>query len=591
MAIAQQPVVTGMRASWHEIAADDKSEVLMAAMKLAGIDRLWFVSGTELGFFQEAHVKNKVLGRPTPDIMTMTHENACLAAACGETIITGRPAATAAHVEVGLLNYGGAIHNANRGNYPVLIMSGYPPSAEPGSVPGARNAFIQWYQQISDQGQIVRQYTKWDHKLASYDNPGTVITRAAQVMLSETQGPAYMAVPREVAMESVGGSWRFPLLDRMMPASSPVADPDQLRQAATWLLEAEVPVIVTSKFGRNPGAVGALVELAELLGALVMADPFKVSFPSFHPLFRGMPSREPFPTDADCVLLLDVVVPWMPGKTEPREDARIISMDLDPIQGMTPVYEFPMDLSIAADSSKSIPALLEEVKRQMTSEQRQRAEQRRGEHETVGRRRLAEQIEAAQRDGHAANLTTRWVSYQIGQTLGQDALILHELTDSSLFNRQSPGTLHGTGGSSIGWSAPAAVGVKVAAPDKTVAVACGDGSWMFANPTVSVWASRAHKAPVLFMVMNNRGYSTGTRSVIENHPEGYSAREKDLTGGWFDPSPNYAAEAAASGAYGEKVSDPSEVAPAISRALNAINNEGTPAVLEFWLPKHITGEV
>ena len=172
MAIAQQPVVTGMRASWHEIAADEKSEVLMTAMKLAGIDRLWFVSGTELGFFQEAHVKNKVLGRPTPDIMTMTHENACLAAACGETVITGRPSATAAHVEVGLLNYGGAIHNASRGNYPVLMMSGYPPSAESGSVPGARNSFIQWYQQISDQGQIVRQYTKWDHKLASYDNPG-----------------------------------------------------------------------------------------------------------------------------------------------------------------------------------------------------------------------------------------------------------------------------------------------------------------------------------------------------------------------------------------------------------------------------------
>ncbi len=589
MAIAQQPVVSGTRSSWHEIQADEKSEILMTAMKLAGIDRLWFVSGTELGFFQEAHVKNKVLGRPTPDIMTMTHENACLAAACGETVITGRPSATAAHVEVGLLNYGGAIHNASRGNYPVLMMSGYPPSAESGSVPGARNSFIQWYQQIPDQGQIVRQYTKWDHKLASYDNPGTVITRAAQVMLSGLQGPAYMAVPREVAMENVGGTWRFPLLDRMQPAISPAADPEQLKVAARWLLESEKPVIATSRFGRNPEAVASLIELAELLGALVLADPFKMSFPSFHPLFRG--GREPFPSDVDCALLLDVVVPWMPGESEPLADARIIAMDLDPIQGMTPIYELPSDLSITADSGKAIPALLEEIKRQMTSEQRNRADARRASHEEVGRRRLAERIDAAQRDGSAANLTTRWVSYQIGQTLGQDALILHELTDSSLFNRQQPGTLHGTGGSSIGWSAPAAVGVKVAAPDRTVAVACGDGSWMFANPTVTTWSSGFHKAPVLFMVMNNRGYSTGTRTVIENHPEGYAVRETDFTGGWFDPSPNYAAEAAASGAYGEKVSDPKEVAPAINRALGEIEKNGVPAVLEFWLPKHITGEV
>jgi len=561
----------------------------MTAMKLAGIDRLWFVSGTELGFFQEAHVKNKVLGRPTPDIMTMTHENACLAAACGETVITGRPSATAAHVEVGLLNYGGAIHNACRGNYPVLMMSGYPPSAESGSVPGARNSFIQWYQQIPDQGQIVRQYTKWDHKLASYDNPGTVITRAAQVMLSGLQGPAYMAVPREVAMENVGGTWRFPLLDRMQPAMSPAADPDQLEVAARWLLESEKPIIATSRFGRNPEAVASLIELAELLGGLVLADPFKMSFPSFHPLFRG--GREPFPSDVDCALLLDVVVPWMPGESEPLPNAKIISLDLDPTQSMTTVYEFPSDLTITADSSKAIPALVEEVKRQMTSEQRNRAEARRASHEEVGRRRLAERIDAAQRDGNAANLSTRWVSYQIGQTLGQDALILHELTDSSLFNRQQPGTLHGAGGSSIGWSAPAAVGVKVAAPDKTVAVACGDGSWMFANPTVTTWSSGFHKAPVLFMVMNNRGYSTGTRTVIENHPEGYAVRETDFTGGWFDPSPNYAAEAAASGAYGEKVSDPQEVAPAINRALSEIEKNGVPAVLEFWLPKHITGEV
>ncbi|MFN0069955.1 MAG: thiamine pyrophosphate-requiring protein [Chloroflexota bacterium] len=589
MAIAQQPVVTGMRASWHEIAADEKSEVLMTAMKLAGIDRLWFVSGTELGFFQEAHVKNKVLGRPTPDIMTMTHENACLAAACGETIVTGRPSATAAHVEVGLMNYGGAIHNASRGNYPVLMMSGYPPSAESGSVPGARNSFIQWYQQIRDQGEIVRQYTKWDHKLASYDNPGTVITRAAQIMLSGPQGPAYMAVPREVAMESVGGSWRFPTLERMQPAATPAPDPEQLALAARWLLESEMPVIATSRFGRNTDAVAALVELAELLGALVLADPFRMSFPSFHPLFRG--GREPFPRDVDCALLLDVVVPWMPGESEPRPDAKIIALDLDPTQSMTPIYEFPSDLSITADSAKAVPALVEVVKRLMTPEQRRRAEARRAAHEDAGHRRLAERLDAAKRDGQTANLTPRWVSYQIGQTLGQDAMILHELTDSSLFNRQQAGTLLGTGGSSIGWSAPAAIGVKVAAPDRTVAVACGDGSWMFANPTVTTWASRAHKAPVLFMVMNNRGYSTGTRTVVENHPEGYAVRETDFTGGWFDPSPNYAAEAAASGAYGEKVSDPNEVAPAIQRALGAIQNEGIPAVLEFWLPKHITGEV
>ena len=70
----------------------------------------------------------------------------------------------------------------------------------------------------------------------------------------------------------------------------------------------------------------------------------------------------------------------------------------------------------------------------------------------------------------------------------------------------------------------------------------------------------------------------------------HAARTHDLTGGFFDPPPNYAAEAAASGAYGEKVTDPEEVAPAIRRGLDAVTREGIPALLDVWLPKLVTGE-
>lgn len=587
----KSPSLSGMRARWHEMEADQVGEVLVASMKLAGIDRLWFVSGTELTFFQEVAVKNRVLGRPTPRIMTMTHENAALAAACGETMVTGRPAAAAFHVEVGLLNAGGAIHNADRGKYPVLIISGYPPTAEAGTIPGARNAFIQWYQQIRDQGQIVRQYTKWDHKLASYDNAGLVITRAVQVMMSHPQGPAYLALPREVAMSPTGGTARFPLLDQLRPAVSPAADRDELRVAARWLLESRSPLIVTSKYGRNPEAVGALVELAETLGARIMADTFRMSVPGRHPLHRGIPALAPVPPDTDCVLVIDAVVPWMPGQFEPSPEARIIRIDLDPVETMTPIYDFPSDLSITADSAKAVPALLEEVRSLMTPEQKRRCGERLSVLLDEGRRRLDALLAAAQDDAKKGYITPRYLSYQIGETLGPEVTILHELVDSSLFNRSIPGTLLGTGGSSIGWSAPAAIGVKVAAPDRTVVAAVGDGSWMFGNPQVTVWASQFHKAPVLFLVHNNRGYRTGTEAVLQMHPEGYAAREKDLTGGWFDPCPNYAGEAAASGAYGEKVTEPDQVAPALRRGLEAVQKDGVPAVLDFWLPKLVTGEV
>ncbi len=583
--------VTGIRSRWHEVPADTVSDAMVTAMALAGVERIWFVSGTELAHFQEATTKARVLGRASPKLMTMTHENAALAAACGETAVTGKPSVAVFHVDNGLLNAGAAIHNADRGHYPVLMISGYPPSAEPGSVPGARDSFIQWFQQVPDQGAIVRQYTRWDHKLASYDNPGLVITRAFQVALSEPQGPAYLAVPREVAMTPLGGTVRFPTLSELRPATSPAPDAGELREAARCLLQAQNPVIIASKAGRHPTAMACLAELAETLGAPVMAEPFRLNLPDRHPLYRGTPNGGQLPPKCDCALVIDTVVPWMPGKTEPEPDAKIIRIDLDPVERMTPIYDFPCDLAITADSAKAIPALLEEVRSQMTAEQRRTCEERLARLEQEGRERLARVREGAYRDAESGKVTPRWVSFQMGEVIPPEARIYHEMTDPSLFNRSLPGTLLGTGGSSIGWSAPAAVGGKAATPDRPVVAAVGDGAWMFSNPQVVLWASRFHKAPVVFLVMNNRGYRTGTDTLVQQHPGGYAVKANDFNGGWFDPTPEFAAEAAASGAHGEKVTDPEEVAPALQRGLEAAEKQGVPAVVEFWLPKLVTGEV
>jgi acetolactate synthase-1/2/3 large subunit len=573
----------------YSMPAEQAAEALMASMKLNGIDRLWFTSGTELAFFQEVPVKHQALGRPTPRIMTMTHENAALSAAMGETMLTGKPSATAAHVECGMINAGGSIHNADRGHYPVLMMSGYPPSAETGSVPGARDAGIQWYQQIRDQGELVRQYMRWDHKLASYDNPGTVITRAVQVMLSEPQGPAYLAVPREAAMRPMDGA-KFPLLGHLPPARNPVADPAQLRQAAKWLLEAQRPLICASRVGRDPTAVAALVELAETLGAQVMADGYRVNIPADHPLaLSGGPMSGP-PQDVDCILILDMLVPWAMTNYRPGANVRIITLAIDPIHRMTTIYEYPSDLAISGDAGASIPLLLEEVRSAMTGEQRERSRQRGERLRTEGRQRREAAMKAAEGERSQGHITAQWLSYQVGQTLDPDTIIVNELVNSSLFNRTRPGTQFNAGGSSLGWAGPAAVGAKVAAPERQIVCCSGDGSWMFGNPQVVTWASKFHKAPVLFIISNNRGYSTGTTQVLRSYPEGYAAKAQDVTGGWFDPCPNYSGEAAASGAYGEKVTDPEQVGPAIQRGLQAVK-EGAPAVLDMWLPKHVTGEL
>jgi acetolactate synthase-1/2/3 large subunit len=329
-----------------------------------------------------------------------------------------------------------------------------------------------------------------------------------------------------------------------------------------------------------------VVELAELLGAQVVADGYRVNIPADHPL--ALPSG--VPPDADCLLILDMLVPWPAISYRPASTVRIITLGIDPIHRMTPIYEYPSDLAISGDAGASVPHLLEELRQSMTAQQRERCRERSERLQTEGRDKRLALMREAEAEGRKSYITPMWLSYQVGNTLEPDTIIVNELVNTSLFNRTKPGTQFNAGGSSLGWAGPAAVGAKVAAPDKQIVCCSGDGSWMFGNPQVVTWASMFHKAPVLFIVSNNRGYSTGTLQVLRSYPEGYAARLQDVTGGWFDPCPNYSGEAAASGAYGEKVTDPDEVGPAIKRGLQAVC-DGTPAVLDMWLPKHVTGEI
>jgi len=571
----------------HVIDAAEPAEALLASMKLNGIDRLWFVSGTEIAPLQEGAVKNAALGRPTPKIMTMPHESVALGAACGETVVTGRAAATAFHVDVGLLNAGGAIHNADRGRHPVLIMSGVPPTADP-SIPGGRSSPVQWIQQVPDQGQIVRQYVRWDHKLAPYDNAGLVVTRAAQVMLTEPQGPAYLALPRESLMHPIDGA-SFPLLDRLQVPSPAVVDPDRLAQVADLLLAAGDPLICVSRTGRDVGSVPKLVELAELLGARVMSDlSNRLAFPSAHPLYAGLIGYEPTPPETDCVLMLDVLVPWMPGAFTPRPGMTAVRIGTDPIERGAALYEFPTTMSLAGDPGAALVSLVDLVRRRITSGDRERIRTRTAAYHPRGAARRARLIDVGDKAAADGAIHPLYLSRLLGE-LDQDTVICQELAEVSLLDRSQPGTLFGPYGSSIGFTAPMAIGIKTAAPHRRVVATVGDGSWMFANPQVCTWASRYHDAPVLFVVSNNRGYRTGTHEVAKTYPAGYSVGEQDFTGGRFGPGPDFAGEAAASGCFGERVEDPAGLRAALARAVDAVDR-GVPAVLDVWMPEHRPGK-
>lgn len=561
---------------WVEVDADEVGEALLQAWWLNGIDHVLFTSGADLAWMQEATEKLAALGRPTPSLVTMLHENTSLNAACGYAMVAGKPIATAAHVELGTLNYGDAIHTASRGQYPVLLTSGKTPSAYGGTAPGDRGQDPVWRQDLPDYGSIVRQYVKWDHELTALENAGLAAGRALQVAMTAPFGPAYLSMPRDVMRRPLDGL-RFPTVAQLGVPAPPAGDPDAVAEAARLLVDAENPLVTAGMAGRDLRVPDALVALADLL-ALPYADhgADRVNFPSDHPLHDAAPATG----EADVLLVLESLTPWIPGYGDPHPDARVIYVGQDAIFSRNPYYEFTADVRIAGDPYLVLTQLQEEAERLLTERRRSEIADRRERLEAVARERRRAYVESAL----AAPASQEYVSYVLAELLDDDALTLaHAVSGGEGARRHlpraRPGSFFKCGSAGGGWGVGAAFGAKLAAPDDFVALVIGDGFFLFGVPNAALWSAAHYGRPFLSVVLQNNQWTTGTVQVARQHPGGYAERAGTYEGGRFeDPELDLAKLAESAGAYGANVREPDRLSDELERAIEVVR-EGTPAVV------------
>jgi acetolactate synthase-1/2/3 large subunit len=571
--------------AWIEVPAADNGEAIVAAMTEAGVEYVFFTSGSEIGFYQEAIAKAEAQGRKAPKLISVTHEHANLNAALGCAAVSGKPVATAAHVDCGTLHYGGAIHTAWHAGLPILITAGIPPVAYPGSMRGAREPEGHlWLQQTFDQNGIVRQYTKWDHHLELQDNPGLMVSRALQVACSEPRGPVYLSIPREVSLAE-SKSARFPTLDQLGVARPPAPDPEGIRELATRLVKAENPFVVVARSGRNPATVPALIKFAELLGLPVAQSAKRAyhCFPMTHPLYQSSIGLQ----DADVVLVLDVDIPWMIGPNAPPDSAFVAIVDVEPSKCRIPTMEFTADLRLTADSLRTIEALVAEVQSMISTADRERFATRAKRWAAASEKRRRVLFENAQAQANTSPIDSKWLSYQIGQALDDDCIVFDDTIVVSQVHDYlrcaRPGSYFYNPGSCGGWAPGAAFGAKLAAPNRTAVAITGDGFYMFGTAIHALWSATQYNAPYLTIIYQNRSYSTGTLRVARTYPDGYAAKA-GYHGGYFEPPIDFANEARSAGAYGENVTDPGEIGPALQRGLESVR-KGTAAVISVWLQR------
>jgi acetolactate synthase-1/2/3 large subunit len=137
----------------------------LTALHEAGVSYIFANLGTDHPPILESLAEAHTNGRPVPQLITCPHEMVALTAAHGYAQATGRAQAVLVHVDCGTQSMGGAVHNAAKGRVPALIFAGTSPFTQEGELPGSRNEWVHWVQDVLDQRGIVRGYVKYENEL------------------------------------------------------------------------------------------------------------------------------------------------------------------------------------------------------------------------------------------------------------------------------------------------------------------------------------------------------------------------------------------------------------------------------------------
>lgn len=566
----------------NQIFVENLAQAFVEVAVRCGI-KYWFVnSGTDWPPFMDAIARMWANGSKWPKIIICPHEFTATSMAHGYVMVSGDVPLVGYHTTAGTYNALGAIANAYTAHVPLFLFAGGGwITRGPDVGPPAQGSRYQ--------AGPLREYIKWDCEIKLKAQISLLIQRALRIARTEPPGPVYISIPNEVALmkaESVDP----PSPRLFLPSASPQGDPEAIARAAKILVEAENPLIITGMLGRNPAAVNPLIRFAELLAIPVsgaVGNFGYMNFPPDHPLSILM-SQSP-PKDVDVFFIIESPRPWF-GKCIPNPDAKYINLAINPeyIESHPLTGLCPSEVSIMADPAKALIQLFRRAAKLISKNPPKKMEI----NERFERIKEMHNIQVENLRKEALSLKNkkpidrRWINYCIGQIKTEKDILInnygYRYQGSGIF---TPGTYFASPiFGCLGWGLGAALGAKLAAPDYTVIACMGDGSYLYGNPVAAHFTSKKYGLPVLVIIYNDQSWGAPCRLHSEEFRGGWAVKYdymRILYG--LEPSPDFKLICESLGGYAETVEDPSEVQPALERALKVVKVEKRQALLNFIL--------
>jgi len=359
---------------------------------------------------------------------------------------------------------------------------------------------------------IARPLVKWSSEVHRLEDLPRMVHRAVKTALAPPTGPVFLSLPGDI----LRGDADIDLMAPTRVAPRLRGDRDAVEQAAALLANAKRPVIMAGDAVAQSHAHAELVALAELLGAPVYTEfvPNTASFPTSHPLFRGAPVRlasEVRKVLAQYDLLFsvgsDLFTLSLPSDIDPMPPGlTLVHLDIDPWElGKN----YPPAVAILGDPKATLPDITAAVEARMSPGTRGAARERVASvSAAIAGEREALKAKARALAG-AVPVQPLALLNAIGETLPKDAVVIEETLSSApgirqLITSDDPQSYFGLRGGGIGWGLPAAIGVKLALPNRPVVALIGDGSAMYT--VQALWTAARYRIDVIFVILNNTSY-------------------------------------------------------------------------------------
>jgi benzoylformate decarboxylase len=548
-------------------------DLIVEQMKAAGVKYLFTNPGSfEVGFL------DAFLDQPMQLILGM-HEGIVVSAADGYAKVSREPAFILVHV-VATAQALGQLYNSHVDGTPLVVTAGM---RENESI---SDEFVLAARPGWDLKDMTRQFTKISWQTRDAKALPSQIRRAFKIAATEPGGPVYLAISEGAQTEKNVTALIYDRENFMIPNEiSP--DPETLKEAAKALLSAKAPILWLGDQVTKDGACAEVLELAELLSISACDYPLPMApcsgvnyavsgiyanFPHKHPLYAGLYDAQ----GNDLVLALGFIHN-LPGHClfGMREDTPVIACSTS---GDYMGRVHPFTIAMVANTRIAVRGLIDTIKSMATGARiKEIAASRKGREPNFGNKAATLKRENV----GLSPMHPDELAAVMDEELDKNCIVVHEYQQTStqfltLGPREDEKMLVSNRGLCLGWGVGAAIGAKIAAPDRQVVLDIGDGGAMFS--AAGFWSMARHETPILTVVSNNHCYESVRKGFAAYN--GRMTAANRFVGMILDnPLIDFVGLAKSQGCDGVRVEKPGDLRPALKRGIEA-TRAGTPFLID-----------